>query len=284
MTNFYRILSALLLIPFASSVSDAQAWCTPNTATPYSPDMPGITRFALNTIDRTSSDLENYPDVSYVNTGLSTTLVVGRTYTVTMSFTVDEFISPDMNLRVWIDYNQDGKLDGVGETVISANDQQPGTFSGTFTVSDKAKNGTTRLRATAKMTSKGGHTLPTPCDVPPDPLGYHGELEDYNVTIESSAGVDDRESIASSVEAVPNVGTANEISIRYALANGGAVKVLLHDVVGNRIATLEDVGDQTAGEHTLALGSKVRELPAGVYFAALIAGDQRRALRVVVAK
>ncbi|MEO8590770.1 MAG: hypothetical protein ABI432_15450, partial [Flavobacteriales bacterium] len=49
-------------------------WCMPTSLIPYSPGMPGITRFQLNTIDRASADLEHYPNNNYTNTGLSTAL------------------------------------------------------------------------------------------------------------------------------------------------------------------------------------------------------------------
>jgi hypothetical protein len=145
--------------------------------------MPGITRFKLNTIDRSSADCEHYPNNNYTYTGTGTDLEVGSTYQVTVNFTVDAAISPDMNIRVWIDYNQDGQLDDNGETVISADHQPPTSFSSSFTVPATATPGITRLRVTAKMTSTGGHIIPTPCDQPEDPLGYHGEIEDYDVNI-----------------------------------------------------------------------------------------------------
>lgn len=162
--------------------ADAQTWCTPTGAGAYASTMPGITNFTLNTINRPSNDLENTTN-NYTNTGMSTTLTAGSTYTVTMTYTIDATICPDMNLRVWIDYNRDGQLDDPGETAITSNNQTSLSYSGSFMVPTTAVNGTTHCRVTAKMTSNGGHTLPTPCNVPADPLGYHGELEDYTIII-----------------------------------------------------------------------------------------------------
>jgi hypothetical protein len=185
-----KILPVILVLSFVVFSDEMNAqWCVPTTAVPYASTQPGITHFTINTIDRTSADLENFPYNSYVNTGLSTDLIKGESYDVSITYTIDASICPDMNLRVWIDFNHDGQLDDIDETVISANNQLPGTYYGSFTVPQTAMPGVTRMRVTAKMTPNGGHTIPTPCDMPPDPIGYHGEIEDYDVDITDLTGI-----------------------------------------------------------------------------------------------
>lgn len=184
----HNALPALLSAILFTGAARAQ-WCVPTTAIPYAATMPGITHVVINTIDRTSADIENYPNNSYVNTGLSTTLVLGATYPVQISFTLDAPIAPHMNVRIWIDLNHDGQLDDPGETLVSADHQAGPTFTAALTVPTTAMTGPTRMRVTAKMCSHGGHILPTPCDMPADPLGYHGELEDYDVTITNDVGI-----------------------------------------------------------------------------------------------
>jgi len=170
-------------------------WCIPTTIIPYAPTMPGITHVIVGTIDRVSSDLEHYPNNSYVNTALSTDLEIGGTYSISITHTIDASICPDMNLRVWVDYNLDYSLDDAGETAVSVNHHAPGTYTGTFTVPATAVPGTTVMRVTAKMSDLGGHTLPTPCDMPnPDPLGYHGETEDYTVNLVQPTGISNPQS------------------------------------------------------------------------------------------
>lgn len=183
---------SLVLCLLCACTGFAQTYCTP-VATPYNQNMPGITQFTLNTINRPSSDLENYPASSYVNTGLSTTLTKGQSYAVTIGYTLDLSICPDMNLRIWIDFNQDGQLDDPGETVLTVNNVSSLTYNGNITIPTTANTGNTRLRVTAKMTSNGGHTLPTPCNSPADPLGYHGEFEDYTVNLITSSGITESE-------------------------------------------------------------------------------------------
>jgi len=115
-----------------------------------------------------------------------------KQYTISITHTRDAVIFPDArnNIRVWIDYNNNGTLDDAGETVVSFDQQTFGTTTGSFTVPTTATLGNTRMRVTIKMSDDAGHTLPTPCDNPPDPLGYHGEFEDYTVNIiDSTAGV-----------------------------------------------------------------------------------------------
>src|SRR6185295_10830948 len=165
---------AMLLISLSSFRSSAQ-WCTP-VVQPYGPTTPGITNFSMNDINRSSEAIEN-PDDGYVLTGLSTTLHRGQTYTISITHTVDAYICPDMNLRVWIDFNINGTLNDAGETVLTLDHHTAGMYTATFTVPATASVGTTRLRATAKMSNLGGHTPPTPCNFPFDPLGYHGEVE-----------------------------------------------------------------------------------------------------------
>jgi len=181
-----RVLLSLLYCLSGISCAFAQ-YCLLPGRTPYSTLQPGITNFQLNTINRTSGNSESTSSV-VVNTGLSTTLTAGQTYTISISHSEDTqyFVGDRNNLRVWIDYNKNFSYTNSGETVLSQDLEAPGTtYTASFTVPLSIPSGTTSLRATAKMSSDAGHTLPTPCDSPADALGYHGEMEDYTVVIEN---------------------------------------------------------------------------------------------------
>jgi hypothetical protein len=212
--------------------------------------MPGIVTFTCNTIVRTSQDIENYPYNSYVNTGLTTTLSKGESYNVTLAFTIDDAISPHMNLRIWIDLNQDGQLDDPGETLLSV-DHLPGpTYSGQITIPTTAMSGTTRMRVTAKMCSHGGHSLPTPCDVPPDPLGYHGEIEDYTVVIAEASGIaEDRSGITRMAVAPMPVEGASTLLLTSTVADDLSLDLL--DATGRIIDSKRIV--LSSGEHAIPL-------------------------------
>jgi hypothetical protein len=267
-----------LLTQCCFSAAHAQ-WCVPTTAIPYNANMPGITHVVLNTIDRTSTDLENFPNNSYVNTGLSTDLIPGQTYPISITYTIDGSIAPDMNLRVWIDFNNDGQLDDAGETVISVNNQLPGTYQGSFTIPTTTSPGIKRMRVTAKMTSLGGHTLPSPCDIPPDPLGYHGEIEDYDVDIISTTAIlspslNENELIVSNME--------GKINFSFSSASNSHAELVLMNLEGKVVTEIIPSGEIFAGEHTYSLNRNDQNLQAGIYLVKFTLDKQHLVKRIFI--
>jgi GEVED domain len=242
-----RTLLPTALLGLATITASAQ-WCEPTSAIPYAASMPGITFFSCNTITRASTDIEDYPNNSYVNTGMSTTLQRGSTYAVTIGFTVDQPISPHMNLRIWIDMNQDGQLDDNGETLLSVDHLAGPIYNGTITVPMIGVAGTTRMRVTAKMCSHGGHTLPTPCDFPVDPLGYHGEIEDYTAVITDVVGIDEI-ALVSRFAVVPEGASAAFV---FTLNSGATVALNLVDASG-RVLQTTTPQNVAPGEHRMLL-------------------------------
>ncbi len=80
--------------------------------------------------------------------------------------------------RVWIDLNQDGDFEDVGEQIIEF-PRFVSTVSGTVTIPTTAKNGVTRLRVAMKYVGASG-TPSTPCE-----NFSGGEVEDYCVLLEN---------------------------------------------------------------------------------------------------
>lgn len=251
MKNKPYILLLAIFMTFCLPPISAQ-YCEPTTAIPYNSNMPGITQVVLNTIDRISQDCENYPLNSYVNTGFSTTLQKGQTYTISITTTVDASISPDMNIRVWIDYNQDFDLADVGETVISADHQPPGTYTGSFTVPATAMGGPTRMRVTSKMTDLGGHTLPSPCDDPADPFGYHGEFEDYTVEIVGTTGID---VVSKTLNSMIVRFVDGSMELNYKLEKPSAVSLEIYNLLGAKMYSSEN-SVQSQGEQIIKIDSR----------------------------
>lgn len=182
-----RIIFAFICVLFIISRALSQ-YCVLPGQTPYAPQQPGITNFKLNTINRTSGNSES-PSSVLVATGLTTTLTAGQSYTISISHSEDAFSFPGArnNLRVWLDYNSNFAFTNPGETILLKDLEAPATtYTATFVVPLATAPGSYRLRATAKMSADAGHTLPTSCNSPADPLGYHGEMEDYTIVIESS--------------------------------------------------------------------------------------------------
>ena len=180
-----RVAFVMMVAAALPSQVAAQKWCEPQTARPYSPNMPGITEVRFASINRTSKSVEN--DVnSLINTGEKATLEAGRTYEFTITHTRDHVIFPRArnNIRVWIDVNRNGSFSDPGELVIDELYVPTGTSTFQLTVPTVDREiKETRMRITAKMSGEVSHALPTPCDDPADPIGYHGEIEDYIVTI-----------------------------------------------------------------------------------------------------
>jgi len=255
-------LACLLLV--SAGASAQQVYCIP-AVIPYSSAMPGITHFVLNTIDRVSDDLES-PSSGFVSTGMSTGLTLGSTYSVSITHTVDATICADMNIRIWIDYNQDGQLDDAGETVISYNHHLPGTYTGSFTVPLTAMTGDTRMRLTVKMSDLGGHTLPTPCDNPADPFGYHGEMEDYTVNLTTAAGIEEN-GMLQSMEIFPNPSV--NPSVRFSLLHSSIVSFEIFNLAGEKIHSMCSTIPESSGEHLYILP----ELESGYYIVRLLAGN-----------
>ncbi len=126
-----------------------------------------ISRVQLNTIDN-SSNAQGYSDF----TNVSTTLLEGQTYTIT--------ITPDWQgqtyseaYSVWIDYNKDGDFNDTGEQVWSQGLTQNTPVSGSFTIPADVFQGYTRMRVSMKYNGN-----PTSCET----FNY-GEVEDYTVRL-----------------------------------------------------------------------------------------------------
>ena len=177
---------AVTIVVLTSRTASGQGWCEVLTARPYSRNMPGITSLAIASVKRASAPIENYPQNSYALASDTVTLVAGETYTFTIAHSRDSVAFPRAgnNIRAWIDYDKNGSFDPAKELAITGDALVPGVSHFTFTV---PRNLTpvagTRMRVTAKMSLQTGHSLPTPCDEPRDPIGYHGEIEDYPINI-----------------------------------------------------------------------------------------------------
>lgn len=272
-----KIISTLALSLFIAGSMQAQ-WCVPTTVTPYNNNMPGISNVTFSTINHNSATLES-PTNNYINTGISTTVARGSTYTFKMTFNTDPSIDTHMNLRVWIDYNIDGQLDDPGETVITSNTQNPGTYTGSITIPASATLGTTRMRVTSKMTSAGGHTLPTPCDMPADPLGYHGGMEDYTVVISTSSGVENVNNFFSNAELMPNPSNGNS-SLVFTTADASTINATVYSITGEQIIVLAKSEDMPAGSHKLDIQQGT--LTSGIYFVVLQSGNSTVTRKLVV--
>lgn len=265
---------------FAAQISHAQ-YCMLPGRTAYSTFQPGITNFQLGTINRTSSNVEHPLSQPSVTVTTDTAVLRrGQTYTVTIKHTRDStspyFDTAKNNIRVWIDYNNDKDFDDAGETVISADFKKAGVFTGTFTVPVTTPIGIVRLRATAKMSSDAGHTIPTPCDEPKDPIDYHGEIEDYTLRILPALSVlkTTSEEIRMSVYPNPANGVVNIAFDRLVYE---PFHVSLHDITGKLITEIVNEKQQTSYNYSIDMS----QYNTGVYYLRVISGSNISYQRLV---
>ncbi|MEO8588278.1 MAG: GEVED domain-containing protein, partial [Flavobacteriales bacterium] len=187
---------------------------------------------------------------------------------------------PDMNLRVWVDMNHDGQLDDIGETLLSVDHRSPSSYTGTISIPLTAMTGPTRLRVTAKMSNLGGHSLPTPCDFPADQLGYHGEMEDYDVTIVEATGINEVAPLISAVALQPNPAT-DATMLSFLLSRAGDAWVEVFDATGRRVAGPLPIGGQP-GVRSLRIPCGEAGLVNGVYFVQLKAEGSTQVVKLLV--
>ena len=170
--------SAALLVLLTTPVAQAQcpiaAVCTPGAAS--SPNAPlfgmGIQRVQLATLNNaTGGQADGYQDYGCATPSVSTTLLVGQNYTLQV---VNSNPSAPENVRVWIDYNNDGEFIGTNELVMSSNNAS--THSVTFAAPAAATLGVPlRMRVSSDFAQVAA---PTSCSTP-----QYSQVEDYSVTI-----------------------------------------------------------------------------------------------------
>lgn len=125
----------------------------------------------LGSINRTS----NRETGGYINTGLSTNLTRGTSYTIYYSAGFSSSAYTEY-WKVWIDWNRDGDFLDAGEQIVNRTSNSSGTLSTTFTVPSTAVLGVTRMRVSmsdANQNSCGSFA--------------YGEVEDYTINIVASS-------------------------------------------------------------------------------------------------
>lgn len=135
-----------------------------------------IDLFSLGTINRTSVREVG----GYLNTGLSTNLVIGSTTNAgQFSAGYNPGIVFGENYAVYIDFNRNGTFTDVGETVVTPFYFASGSsiFNFNIAIPATATAGLTKMRVVMR---RNGTTI-VPCST-----GFRGEVEDYNVTLLSA--------------------------------------------------------------------------------------------------
>lgn len=128
-----------------------------------------ISNVTFGTINNNSTSTAGYENF----TSLSTNVIAGQTLPISVS--ISGAFSSD-EVRVWIDFNQDGDFFDAGEAVyVSARGFGP--HVGNITISGSATLGATRMRVRMHDAAAGPNI--TPCG-----NSTYGQVEDYTVNIQ----------------------------------------------------------------------------------------------------
>ncbi len=136
-------------------------------------DYEWIRRFKINDLEQLSSTTNGYENF----TQISTTLATYGTYQVELepAFQWQRYAE---RFFLWIDYNQNGNFDDLGELVFRSNQSSDTTQRGIVNISPNALPGSTRMRLVMEY-DYDNNRPPTGCM----PRDFHGEIEDYCVDI-----------------------------------------------------------------------------------------------------
>lgn len=220
-----------------------------------------IGRVQLNTIDNWSDYEYGYSDF----TNLSTTLMKGQSYSITITPVIVNVSHRKETFSVWIDYNQNGHFEDPEELVHrdtrTVTSMTP--VSGSFTIPASALNGSTRMRISMKFLEYA-----TPCEI-----FTYGEVEDYTVVI--SDGLTRRDAVGNSAQSgndsfmvYPNPVEGKDLYL--ALNNGKATEVKVYNITGQLITKKPFSGI-----------IDVSELQSGVYFVEVDGGEQKFVKRFI---
>ncbi|MFY0675548.1 MAG: DUF5011 domain-containing protein [Bacteroidia bacterium] len=229
-------------------------YCIPSVDNP-APQI-GISYFELEDIAN-SSEIGLAPYTNYSLTE-STKLTRGGRHPVVVGRDDNQ---PSMNIKIWIDYNQDGDFNDTLETALTILASTSTLFYDTLVVPATVSMGTTRLRV--------GTSLGTNDNLPCGPNGF-GEFEDYKVVI----GPDETAPVISLI------GPATVFAeVGYAYVDSGATAFdNIDGDLTSQITTTSNVDTSVAGNYTVtydvedAVGNKAQQVRRTV----VVLGDQTR--------
>ncbi len=227
-----------------------------------------IQRVQVGTINNNSGANAGYGNFTSLSTGIARG--VSTTITITPGWRATTY---NEGYAVWIDYNQDGDFIDAGELVYSRAITTTTPVSGAFTIPATATLGNTRMRVSMKYNG-----VPTACET-----FSFGEVEDYTININSSAGVTAPTSIAegeiiASVSLYPNP-TSQEATVRVQLAEQADVSIALTDLNGRGLFSETVKGAEGQFEFTIQVGNFAK----GLYFVNVVTSlGEKKVVRLII--
>ncbi len=170
----------------------------------------GITLVSFNTINNATDPLKTngYEDF----TALSTNVILGSTHNLTVNVNTDGNYTN--NTFAWIDWNQNGDFNDIGESYnlgMATNVSNGSTTNSPFviTIPATASIGSTRMRVATRYSSN-----PTPCET-----SFDGEVEDYTINIMNASNIwngalsSDWNDFGNWSVGVPTIGVPNTLNV-----------------------------------------------------------------------
>jgi hypothetical protein len=275
MKKNYLLLSSLIVM---SSSSLLAQYCTP----PSYLDGPwtAISNVTCNGINHDTGNSEGYADYSSSEVA---TVAQGES----VNFDFEHYYDPSLvssfdgavELRVWIDWNQDEDFDDAGETVISTQVDYGGsaytTSAHSFSVPSGAALGSTRMRVYEDMLVVDGHAVPDPCGYSSG-LGQHGECHDYGVTVTTSGAIVTNDGLISDLTVFPNP-ASDFLTVKFLMSKPETVSMSLHNLVGEQILfSSEKLNGAIVKNYDIST------LPQGIYFLNIQSSEGRMTKKIVV--
>ena len=208
-----KLFATLIIALFLITTANAQKYCIPPKY--KSGPFTGIAKVTFGGMSNSSSTSDGYADF----TALADTVEID--YGSGDSIYIDLYYDPSMlayfegnlNVRVWIDWNGDYDFEDEGEEVVasikncsSSSMSNPIVkFSAFIKTPSNAGLINTRMRVYEDMVETDGHIKPNPCGYlnSSNPLGQHGECEDYTIRVGNKTNVNEILS-SNDIKAFPN--------------------------------------------------------------------------------
>ncbi len=222
----------------------------------------------LGSINRVSAAEVN----GYVNTGISTSLTRGASYTITFSAGFSTAVIKE-NWKIFIDFNADGDFADANETIVNTNKTGAGNYTANFTVPNNAVIGNVGMRV--KMSPKG---ISNACG-----SMNNGEVEDYTIlTTVGAEGKSSNNPLIAVEELNENWNARvienpfkNNIKIVLDSKNDDATIITLMNVTGTVVYK------KVLSASTLIQSINTAQLPNGIYLLLLQNGENRKSIKLI---
>jgi lysyl endopeptidase len=224
-----------------------------------------IQRVILETIDN-ESECTNYTDYN-----LSTTLIKGQSYDIAIipQITGDAPGSAYVGdeIAAWIDFNSDFDFDDANERIAFVSVTSGSSLVFNFTVPAGAATGIVKMRTRIVFNAEQGGEGPI------DPCGVtnYGEVEDYNIILSNSLGIEQNHLDA--IVIYPNP-AFDEVRVNFSGIESGTISLELMDMTGKVIQTQKNI---TGSEGIFDLNKVAK----GSYHIRISDGTIQRIARIV---